>query len=87
MVLDWKELDADNQNPALQPLRDAAANGDTRYKVIETRLFFNDRFVLLSSSGQIPKLLREFHASSAGGHSGMSKTYQRPTAKFWWEGM
>ena len=43
--------------------------------------------MLSRTSLQIPKLLREFHESAIGGHSGVLKTYWRLAAERYWVGM
>ncbi|XP_044476613.1 uncharacterized protein LOC123204119 [Mangifera indica] len=50
-------------------------------------LFYKNRLVMLSSSALLPALLREFHSSPFGGHSGFFRTYKKITAVFFWIGM
>lgn len=50
-------------------------------------LFYEDRLVLSASSPWIPQLLKEFHATYQGGHSGFYRTYRRLAANVYWIGM
>ena len=45
------------------------------------------RLVLPHSSSFIPTLLRVYHDSPLGGHSGEFKTYKRVAAEWYWMGM
>ena len=43
--------------------------------------------VLAKHLPQIPSILKEFHDTTAGGHSGFFRTYKRMSALVFWEGM
>ncbi|KAI5444317.1 hypothetical protein KIW84_012811 [Lathyrus oleraceus] len=57
------------------------------YSFRDRKLFFKGRLVLPKGSSKIPKLLKEFHDSATGGHSGFFRTYKRISAILHWEGM
>ncbi|MCI01490.1 putative Ty-3/Gypsy retrotransposon polyprotein, partial [Trifolium medium] len=50
-------------------------------------LLYEGRLVLSSKSALIPTLLKEFHATPQGGHSGFYRTYRRLAANVYWVGM
>lgn len=50
-------------------------------------LYFKDRIFIPAEAGLTPSLLREFHSSPAGGHSGIQATFARLSATFCWNGM
>jgi hypothetical protein len=50
-------------------------------------LLYDGRLVLSKNSSLIPKLLKEFHDTPHGGHSGLYKTYRRLAANVYWVGM
>lgn len=47
------------------------------YSFRDRKLFFKGRLVLPKGSSKILKLLKEFHDSAMGGHSGFFRTYKR----------
>lgn len=51
------------------------------------KLLYKGCIVLAKSSSRIPLILKEFHDSAAGGHSGFFRTYKRTSTLFYWEGM
>lgn len=65
------------QNPTSQP----------GFQLIKGRLFYHNRLVLSSSSDCIPLMLKEFHSSATGGHSGFLRTYRRIAGNLYWVGM
>lgn len=50
-------------------------------------MFYKGWVVIPRSSNQISELLREYHDSPVGGHSGDLKTYLRMAADWFWPGM
>ena len=50
-------------------------------------LLYDGRIVLSRHSAMIPTLLKEFHSTPQGGHSGFYKTYRRLAANVYWVGM
>ncbi|KAJ9541634.1 hypothetical protein OSB04_028140 [Centaurea solstitialis] len=49
--------------------------------------YYKDRLVIPHSSKFIPSLLKEFHTSLTGGHSGSYRTYRRLATNLYWPGM
>lgn len=50
-------------------------------------LMYEGRLVVLEKSPWIPMLLKEFHTTPQGGHSGFYRTYRRVTTNLYWMGM
>ena len=50
-------------------------------------LYYKNRLVVPKNSPQVEMILKEFHDSSWGGHSGNFRTYKRISELFYWEGM
>ena len=50
-------------------------------------LLFKGSLVLPKTSTYISALMKEFHDSPIGGHSGYLRTYKRVASLFYWEGM
>lgn len=50
-------------------------------------LLYKGRLVLSHTSSLIPQMLKEFHATPHGGHSGFLRTYRRLAANIYWVGM
>jgi hypothetical protein len=65
------------QNPTSQP----------GFQLKKDKLFYHDRLVLSSRSDCIPLMLKEFHSSATGGHSGFLRTYRRIAGNLYWVGM
>ncbi|MCH87507.1 hypothetical protein A2U01_0008378, partial [Trifolium medium] len=59
-------------------------NAKQGYECKQGVLFYEGRLVLSNKSQLIPTLLKEFHASPQGGHSGFYKTYRRLAANVYW---
>lgn len=57
------------------------------FTVAGDRLLYKVRMVLAKTSAFIPLLLREYHDSPTGGHSGEVKTYLRLVSEWFWQGM
>lgn len=51
------------------------------------KLLYKKRVVLSKTSSLIPTLLRMFHDSVLGGHSGFLRTYKRMSGELHWKGM
>lgn len=50
-------------------------------------LFYKNRLVIPASSPLIEELLKDFHSSPSGGHSGYLRTYRRMAGTLYWQGM
>lgn len=57
------------------------------YSMVQGRLLYKGRQVLPTSSPLIDLVLKEYHDSGVGGHSGVLKTLKRIAASLYWEGM
>ncbi|XP_057424795.1 uncharacterized protein LOC130718278 [Lotus japonicus] len=57
------------------------------YVLRDQKLFFKGRLVLSKTSSRIPVILKEFHSSLMGGHSGIFRTYKRVANLVYWDGM
>ena len=57
------------------------------YTLRDQKLFYKEKLVLSKSSSRIPIILKEFHSSLVGGHSGIFRTYKRIADLVYWEGM
>nr|KYP46337.1 Retrovirus-related Pol polyprotein from transposon 297 family [Cajanus cajan] len=50
-------------------------------------LLFKGRVVISRKSVWIPQMLKEFHETPVGGHSGFYRTYRRMATNLYWQGM
>ncbi|WVY93416.1 hypothetical protein V8G54_032504 [Vigna mungo] len=57
------------------------------FQIIKGRLYYKGRMVIPKNSSKIPLILKEFHDSALGGHSGFFRTYKRISGLLFWEGM
>lgn len=57
------------------------------FSVQQGVLLYQGRLVLGASSPSIPALLKEFHETPMGGHSGILRTYRRIAENLHWVGM
>ncbi|WVY98421.1 hypothetical protein V8G54_030572 [Vigna mungo] len=57
------------------------------FQLIKGRLYYKGRMVIPKNSSKIPLILKEFHDSALGGHSGFFRTYKRISGLLFWEGM
>ncbi|KAJ0810360.1 putative nucleotidyltransferase, Ribonuclease H [Helianthus annuus] len=57
------------------------------YCIKDDLLLYHNRLVIPSDPSIRQLLLREFHSSTSGGHSGISRTYHRLSSSFYWPGM
>ncbi|XP_028552250.1 uncharacterized protein LOC114580023 [Dendrobium catenatum] len=89
--VDWGELVKENQQAEeLEGIRATIQKGEggvKGYHLENSLLLYKWRLVLHRESAFIPILLREYHDSSIGGHSGVEKTYRRVKAEFFWKGL
>lgn len=89
--VDWAELDAEiMRDPLLSSLRERVAKGEevlTGFRLLNGQLWYKDHLVIPKNSTFIPSLLKEYHDSPIGGHTGEHKTYARIAAHWFWEGM
>ena len=78
---DWQAIAAETQEDARLKKIVAELQEDPAshpgYSYSQNTLFYGNRLVVAETSGWIPQLLQEFHASLQGGHSGFYKTYRR----------
>ena len=85
--LDWGALNQDlATDPMLHNIKDSLASGQPSalgYTLVEDHLLYNYRMVIPKHSKLIPMLLKEYHDSGIGGHSGEVKTYRRLAADFY----
>ena len=78
----YAEIDAD---VGLQEMKAKVLRGEVRnqrYQVIQDRLWYKRRLCLPRASRFIPLILKEFHDSKFGGHSGVLKTVKRIQQSF-----
>ncbi|MCI17765.1 Ty3/gypsy retrotransposon protein, partial [Trifolium medium] len=57
------------------------------FSVQQGVLLYQGRLVIGPQSAIIPKLLKEFHETPMGGHSGFLRTYRRVAENLYWVGM
>ncbi|KAI0500465.1 hypothetical protein KFK09_018678 [Dendrobium nobile] len=90
-LVDWGELVRENQHTEeLERIRAAIQKGEGGFKgyhLENSLLLYRGRLVLHRDSAFVPILLREYHDSRIGGHSGVEKTYRRVKAEFFWKGL
>ncbi|KAJ4802427.1 polyprotein [Rhynchospora pubera] len=70
----------------LQELEEGDA-GNEDWKLENGVIKRKGRLYVGSDAAMKEKIMKEFHASSIGGHSGMQATYQRIKRAFYWSGM
>lgn len=83
-------IDEVHQDPMLQKIIQQLKEGVPAKPGFAYRngvLFYENRLVLAASFGWIPILLKEFHSTPQGGHSGFYRTYRRVAANLYWLGM
>jgi hypothetical protein len=92
--IQWKDADVLKeeflQDPHLQKIvsdlqQDKQSRPGFEFKL--GVLLYEGRLVISNKSVLIPTLLKEFHETSQGGHSGFYKTYRRIAANVYWVGM
>jgi hypothetical protein len=87
----WDELKQELENDSfLKKIREemqSGVNNHVGFTVCNGVLYYKNRLVIPKGSRFIQVILKEFHNSPIGGHSGETKTYQRLCAELFWEGM
>lgn len=74
----------------VEELRESLKGGETikpGFAVQGDVILFNGRIYVDPTSKLIPTILREFHASKVGGHTGIEKTLKRIHQTFYWDKM
>ena len=88
---EWEELEAEieKDEKLKKILQGLLVTGVEHpgYKVTNGRLYYQYRLVIPKESQKIGSILREFHDTAVGGHSGYFRTYKRIANLFFWEGM
>lgn len=85
-----KVLEEVHQDPNLREVIAALQQGKESKKGFSYSngvLFYKGRLVVAATSTWVPTLLKEFHATPQGGHSGFYRTYRRIAANLYWLGM
>lgn len=89
--VDWAQLQEEiERDKALQLIKQRLSNGEVvagGFRISEGRLLYKNRVVIPKQSYVIPILLREYHDSVVGGHTGEVKTYLRIAVDWYWVGM
>ncbi|MCH86704.1 RNA-directed DNA polymerase (Reverse transcriptase) [Trifolium medium] len=92
--LQWKDEEVlkeeFNQDPHLQKIvADLQNDVNSRLGFVYKHgvLMYEGRLVISRKSVLIPTLLKEFHATPQGGHSGFYRTYRRLASNVYWVGM
>ncbi|MCI06031.1 transposon TF2-1 polyprotein, partial [Trifolium medium] len=78
------------QDPVLQHIIEALKsdpNAKPGFSLKGGILFYKNRLVIPAKSAIINDLLKEFHSSPSGGHSGYLRTYRRMAGTLYWQGM
>ena len=87
---DWDGVEEllvdDKMKKLLQDLVDKL-DSHLGFELRQGRLLYKQHMVLAKHSPRIPFILKEFHDTAAGGHSGFFRTYKRISALLFWEGM
>jgi len=88
---EWEELEdeVDQDANLKRKIQDLLAHKDVHkgYEVSGGRLYYKNRLVIPKCSPKLDAILKEFHDSAMGGHSGFFRTYKRISQLFYWEGM
>lgn len=88
--VNWAELQEEVQrDTGLAKIRKESEEGKQLpgFTLSNEKLLYKGRMILAKSSTFIPLLLREYHDSPTGGHSGEVKTYLRLAFEWFWQGM
>lgn len=88
---EWEGLEEEVQSDEKLKgiMQDLLAHGDAHpgYQLKGGRLYHKGRLVIPKNSPRIPMILREFHDSAVGGHSGFFRTNKKISGVIFWEGM
>lgn len=89
--IDWSSLMTEiERDPFLNKLKEDVENKKRKFPEFEVaagRLLFKKRLVISKHSTFIPTIMKEYHDSPVGGHSGELKTYLRIASDWFWQGM
>lgn len=89
--VNWTELLAEaNSDPFIMKIKEDIMSNQKNhvgFSVVDGRLLYKGRTVIPRSASMIPILLKEYHDSVVGGHSGDLKTYLRVATDWFWPGM
>jgi hypothetical protein len=83
-------LEEIRQDAAIQKLREEVTNNPESkpgFSIQQGVLLYQVRLVLSASSSAITQLLKEFHETPMGEHSGFLRTYKRIAENLYWVGM
>jgi hypothetical protein len=85
----WDQLKAEAvSHPYMKKIgKLATENPDSPYTWRNGLLHYKNKVVIAPNSDIIQQLLREFHDSPLGGHSGVLRTYKRLAQQFYWPSM
>ncbi|RVW48758.1 Transposon Tf2-8 polyprotein [Vitis vinifera] len=85
----WDEIRREaNSNPYMQRIGQLATKQPRQpYQWRNGLVCYNNRIVVPPGSPLIHRLLREFHDTPMGGHSGILRTYKRLSQQFYWPSM
>ncbi|BAT92882.1 hypothetical protein VIGAN_07174000, partial [Vigna angularis var. angularis] len=78
------------KDATLQPILQQCLNtgsSDNKYSCTNDLLLWRNRLVVPQHSGIIPLILKEYHDTMVGGHSGIAKTAKRICSQFYWPNM
>ncbi|GMI85390.1 hypothetical protein HRI_002208300 [Hibiscus trionum] len=81
---------ASTQDPHIQAIRQQIRDTNSEcfdYADHEGLILFQGRILVPNEVALRSLLLREFHESKLGGHSGINRTYRRLSANFYWQSM
>lgn len=89
--VNWEVLDKEMESDSClaQIKKEVLSNSNNRggLQVVNGRLLYKNRVVIPRNSSFIPQLMREYHDSPVGGHSGDLKIYLHLAADWFWQGM
>lgn len=90
-VLHWEaiktEVDTDEFLQKVKTGLHSNPHAYSGFQLDNGQLTYKGRLVISKKSTSIPLLLKEYHCSPVGGHSGVLKTYQRLISDLFWVGM
>lgn len=84
-LLEGFEADTHLQKPVSDLTNNPASHPG--FSLTNGKLYHKGKLVIPASSKWIPRLIKEFHDSPSGGHSGFYRTYRRLAAQIYWIGM